>query len=338
MNSISIKASRRVASIGAAVALPLSTLLAQAPAGAVEPTSSYDALWNVAWNDWDLDGVTNTDELALGTDPRHPDTDGDGIPDGHELIGVGTKRQGALTGSGQTTPFVIPTDPVLADTDGDGLSDSEENREYTRPDNPDTDNDGLTDAQEVNQKLGRGGMFRTCVLSADTDYDGVTDGDEVAAGTDPNFNESAEPFPVYRIEDVDGDCAPGRVEDSMIGNSTNPLNTDTDGDGVVDAVEIFGYGNADWADYPASQTRGNSADSDSDGLSDAIEIAQGTNANSADTDGDGFTDAQEGLYIVDWIDWLQEPLVVLVDPLNPDQNMNGIPDGQEFSVDGLTRA
>jgi len=40
---------------------------------------------NVIDLDTDDDGINNTDELDLGTDPANPDTDGDGIKDGAEL-------------------------------------------------------------------------------------------------------------------------------------------------------------------------------------------------------------------------------------------------------------
>jgi hypothetical protein len=38
--------------------------------------------------DSDNDGLTDAEELALGTDPHNPDTDGDGLLDGWEVHGV----------------------------------------------------------------------------------------------------------------------------------------------------------------------------------------------------------------------------------------------------------
>lgn len=76
--------------------------------------------------DSDGDGLTDDQELLLGTDPFNPDTDGDGLLDGTEVD--------------------IGTDPLNPDTDGDGLSDGYEvNVSLTDPLNPDTDGDGLTD-------------------------------------------------------------------------------------------------------------------------------------------------------------------------------------------------
>lgn len=56
--------------------------------------------------DTDGDGLTDDEELELGTDPANPDTDGDGVQDGGELN--------------------AGTDPLQADTDGDGFTDGEE--------------------------------------------------------------------------------------------------------------------------------------------------------------------------------------------------------------------
>jgi len=57
--------------------------------------------------DADRDGLTNTEEEALGTDPLSEDSDGDGISDYDEVTTHGT-------------------DPRLADSDGDGMNDGAE--------------------------------------------------------------------------------------------------------------------------------------------------------------------------------------------------------------------
>lgn len=86
--------------------------------------------------DPDSDGLTNSEELGLGTDPNNADTDGDGVKDGDE---VHRKVAGAAA----------PTDPLKADTDGDGLNDGAEVTAGTDPLLADTDGDGFSDAQEV---------------------------------------------------------------------------------------------------------------------------------------------------------------------------------------------
>lgn len=56
------------------------------------------------FEDPDHDGLTNLQEFQNGTDPHNPDTDGDGLTDGQEVL-------------------VYHTSPVLFSTDGTGISD-----------------------------------------------------------------------------------------------------------------------------------------------------------------------------------------------------------------------
>jgi hypothetical protein len=110
-------------------------------------------------DDGDNDGLINSEELDIGTDPINPDTDGDGLLDGEEVK-------------------TYMTSPTVADTDADGLLDGEEVRTYmTHPLNPDTDADLLSDGDEI----ARG----TNPLILDSDQDGLADGAEVNIGTDP---------------------------------------------------------------------------------------------------------------------------------------------------------
>lgn len=67
--------------------------------------------------DSDGDGLTDDEELALGTDPYLPDTDGDGLTDGDEVNTYGTN-------------------PLLVDTDGDGFTDAEEVEAGSSPTDP----------------------------------------------------------------------------------------------------------------------------------------------------------------------------------------------------------
>jgi len=81
--------------------------------------------------DSDGDGLTDEEELKLGTDPHNPDTDGDGLTDGEEVK-------------------VYHTDPLNPDTDYDGLKDGDEVYKYkTDPLNRDTDGGGVADGHEV---------------------------------------------------------------------------------------------------------------------------------------------------------------------------------------------
>src|SRR5208283_3442729 len=85
-------------------------------------------------SDPDHDGLTNAEEKELGTDPHNPDTDGDGISDGDEVL-------------------KYHTDPLKVDTDGDGLSDYDEIFKYhTDPLKFDTDGGGVGDGDEIKNK------------------------------------------------------------------------------------------------------------------------------------------------------------------------------------------
>ena len=70
--------------------------------------------------DDDMDGLTNREEKLLGTDPKNPDTDGDGLKDGEEITN-------------------FKTDPLKKDTDGGTVDDGVEVKRGTNPLNADDD-------------------------------------------------------------------------------------------------------------------------------------------------------------------------------------------------------
>ncbi len=81
--------------------------------------------------DSDGDGLLDSEEAEIGTDPFNPDTDGDGLSDGEEVR-------------------LHKTDPLNPDTDYDGLKDGAEVLVYkTNPLDADTDDGGVTDGHEV---------------------------------------------------------------------------------------------------------------------------------------------------------------------------------------------
>ena len=87
--------------------------------------------------------MSNDEELTLGTDPYNPDSDGDTINDGQELLD-NTDPLDDCDSIGGT-----PLPGSSCDSDNDGLSDQDEAIRGTDPDNPDTDGDTIQDGQEV---------------------------------------------------------------------------------------------------------------------------------------------------------------------------------------------
>ncbi len=127
--------------------------------------------WSPFALDSDGDGLSDDDEIAIGTDPFDPDTDDDGLTDGEEVA--------------------LGTDPLDPDSDGDGLTDGEEVALGTDPLDPDTDDDGLDDGEEVD--LG------TDPLDPDSDDDGIVD------GSDPDvLSEALDSIPDSAFKSGDG--------------------------------------------------------------------------------------------------------------------------------------
>jgi hypothetical protein len=112
-----------------------------------------------ATDDLDNDGLTDLQEFESGTNPNNADTDGDGLDDGDEIAGAGSRPA---------------TDPNNVDSDGDGLSDFSETNTGVFAGATDTGTDPAV---------------------ADTDGDGAADGEEVAAGSDPLDATDIPPLP-----------------------------------------------------------------------------------------------------------------------------------------------
>ncbi|SMB78133.1 hypothetical protein SAMN05660745_00561, partial [Corynebacterium glucuronolyticum] len=145
--------------------------------------------------DTDRDGLNDDEEKNLGTDPKNPDTDDDGLNDGDEVKKHHTDPKDPDTDDGGvndgdevnrgTDPKdpkddkTTPSDDGKADPDKDGLTNDEEKQHGTDPKNPDSDGDGLNDGDEVKK-------HHTDPKDPDTDDDGLNDGDEVNKhGTNP---------------------------------------------------------------------------------------------------------------------------------------------------------
>lgn len=201
--------------------------------------------------DGDHDALTNRVEKELGTDPKNPDTDSDGLRDGAEVNQHKTDPLKAdsdvdgLNDGDEVNRF--KTNPLLADSDADGLNDGDEvTRFKTNPLLADTDADGLNDGDEVNQ-------FRSNPIMADTDGDALSDGDE----TDKYTSDLLKPD-----TDVDG-LSDGNEVNS---HKTDPTKADTDGDALSDADEVNQY-----------KSDPLKIDTDGGGMNDGAEVKRLTN-------------------------------------------------------------
>ncbi|MEO8061284.1 MAG: hypothetical protein ABI821_00910 [Pseudomonadota bacterium] len=214
-------------------------------------------------SDSDGDGLTDSQETTLGTNPNNADSDGDGVNDGAEVGNVNSP----VDTDGDT--IINALESALDDADGDGVVDQLDpaNNNPCIPNSSgaaclaaDSDGDGLTNGQEDTLGTSRG--------NPDSDGDGANDGAEVGG----NVNAPL---------DTDSDGIPNVLESSV---------TDSDGDGVVDQNDA--------ANNNPCVPNTNAApclalDNDSDGLTNGQEDTLGTNRNNADSDGDGANDSAE---------------------------------------------
>jgi hypothetical protein len=298
--------------------------------------------------DFDQDGLLEREELFYGSSDQFVDTDGDAITDFNE---VRTGWSMALKGGGVQKVF---SSPASVDTDGDGLTDDLEMAFGTDPTRADTDFDGLSDTIEIF------GPIEIMLFDGDVDetnnpilfvphyqgppaivnaFNGICD--TTAAGDDVQevfLDDAAVDGQVVVSSGPNGliDTLPntGPVGIPMPGGDdyvrvahdqeylTDPLNRDTDFDGVSDGRELFLGINPNRGDAGIVLDSDNDglsddeedtgwlivvnggvptlitsdkfrADTDRDGIPDVYERAIGTNPRSRDTDGDTLFDYRE---------------------------------------------
>ncbi len=308
--------------------------------------------------DTDNDRLTDYQEVILySTNPLEVDTDGDGLDDYFEvntvwdISGVTISITGVVIGG---TTYYDHTDPLNPDTDGDGLLDGQEgpmggyygdaleaygpnpiifNQGYTHPLDNDTDDDSFV--QLANGKIAQP---KTFLMS-------MTDKDEIE-GITTVFIEDGEPvLKTFRTSpvcpDTDQDTGSGAVflnSDSYelsLNPPTDPLDGDTDDDGLIDGDEGVGS-------PTSNKTNPLLPDSDYDGLGDLQEILMGLDPRNPDTDYDMVSDGDE------YLKYGTNPLMAdsdhdnLLDgeelffwhtnPMLKDSDQDGITDGDEVLI------
>ncbi len=281
--------------------------------------------------DTDRDGLTDDEEAMLGTDPTDADSDDDGVPDGDE------------PGPGE-------------DTDGDGRVNARD---------PDSDGDGVLDGTELgvteptaDTDLTRGFFVpdadprtRSDPRQRDTDGGGTEDGIEDVnrdGAVEPGESDPTEPSDDREESDLDADGLSDAVERRL---GSNPLDSDSDDDGVPDGAEPDGALDVDGDGLIGILD----PDSDDDRVFDGTELgltrtASGTDPLSlhfvadadpttttfpllADSDGGGAVDGAEDTNHDGRVDPGElDPRRAEDDVARPDRDGDGLPDAEESAL------
>lgn len=189
-------------------------------------------------DDLDDDGLSNALESSIGTDPGAKDSDGDGFDDADEYH------------NGLSPTEALESDRT-ADSDGDGMPNGHEVDSRLLDPFDSTDGTKDWDADDLSNAL----EFQndTDIDNADTDGDGFTDGFEVfhdfsplnplapdrdgLADTEPDT--MADLWEIYYLGDLTK-ASSEHLDNDFLTNGeeylagTNPLDEDTDGDGLRD--------------------------------------------------------------------------------------------------------
>ena len=310
--------------------------------GDYDPTNP-DAPGLVEDTDDDNDGLSDTNESEIGTNPLNPDTDGDGMCDGPVA-----SPPDCVAG-----PDAFPLDPAGdTDTDGDGNPDTlnpPSNSDPALVEDLDDDGDGLDDVNETGTGIYNSSTDTgTDPLDPDTDNDGICDGPNavydvqgnlicVAGPDDTPFGEEASGMvyglnntqfsslvPPYQLPGATWEISP----ELPLGLSIDPVSgiisgTPTE---VMENTTFIIYGNASATN---SITFGFNLeileDTDRDGLPNVLPDdypVDGELIEDLDDDGDGASDLSEtGTGIYNGTDDMG------TDPLDPDTDDDGICDG-----------
>lgn len=201
-------------------------------------------------------------------------------------------------GAGNRTTIATTTD----DYDFDGIPDALENGGCTNYMDADSDDDGISDGIEDANRNGILDPGETDPCNSDTDGDGIQDGTELgyvsadsldASDTfQPDLDPATTTDPLDA--DSDNDWIPDGEEDAnhngrVDGGESDPLDqdtTDTDNDGLFDALENLTCTEVDNPDTDGDTLSDGAEDSNHNGVRDSGE----TSPCNEDTDGDGLRD------------------------------------------------
>ena len=227
-------------------------------------------------DDIDGDGIDNDADADVdgdGTDDNGTDTDGDGINDDNDDDidgdGIDNDADADVDGDG--------TDDNGTDTDGDGINDDNDTDDdndgvldtedaFPLDDSEDTDTDGDGTGDNTDSDDDNDGVLDTDdAFPLDDSEDTDTDGDGTGDNTDT---------------DIDGDGIDNDADADVDGDGSDDNGTDTDGDGINDAydpdIDDDGISNLDEITIGTDPL---DDDTDADGVIDGLDLCPLQNLN-----------------------------------------------------------